>query len=101
MPELDERAIDEIRKYHVPGGTGVDASKGLFKPEITDAQLQEIFEVGMKDAAEFTQNARGYYEKTFSRTGVGFTSAGNGAMPAQRVTLVINGWGDVVTMFPH
>ncbi len=70
VPRLDLRAIKDIRATHFPGGSAVDETKGLFKDTITNTDLQTIFEKGLKDPGDWTENDHGYYEKSFSHTGV-------------------------------
>ncbi|MFD0376946.1 hypothetical protein [Streptomyces sp. NPDC127112] len=101
MPELDKRALKDMREYHFPGGGQVDRTKGLFKPNVTDSDLEKIFEEGMKHPNPFEENADFYFEKTFAYSGVGFTSEMAGSLPATRITLVISKYGDVITMYPH
>ncbi|MFI5999921.1 hypothetical protein ACIA98_05815 [Streptomyces sp. NPDC051366] len=100
-PEFDELGVDNIRGSHVKGGSKVDDSKGLFHDDITDAQLEELFEKGMNDPAKFTLNKDNYYEKTFNQSGVGFASKNMGGHAATKITLVISAWGTIITMYPH
>ncbi|MEV8331216.1 hypothetical protein OG275_00305 [Streptomyces niveus] len=101
VPVLDEWAITGIRGSHFPGGSKVDSSKGLFKGTVTNEDLQKIFEAGMEDAAPFKANKDFYYEKEFNYSDVvGFTSGDSGAVPTNRVILVISKYESVVNMFP-
>ncbi|MCL7377010.1 hypothetical protein [Streptomyces sp. 35G-GA-8] len=101
IPSLDPRSIKLLRDTHFPGGVSVDRSKGLFKPSLTDVDLHKLLSTALADSANFVKNPRGYYEKTFKHPGVGYTSELNNSLPASFVTLVINGGGDVITMYPH
>ncbi|WP_256726699.1 hypothetical protein [Streptomyces acidiscabies] len=101
FPELDERAIDDIRDYHFPGGSLTDPSKGLFRADLTDEQLEHIFQKGLE--TQMTgPNADNYYERVFDSgiPNVGVTSADQGAQATSRIMLVCSKWGDVITMFP-
>ncbi|MFM9613488.1 hypothetical protein [Streptomyces niveiscabiei] len=101
FPELDERAVDNIRDYHFPGGSMVDPSKGLFRADLTDDQLEHIFQKGLE--TQMTgPNADNYYERVFDSgiPNVGVTSAEQGAQATSRIMLVCSKWGDVITMFP-
>ncbi|MDX3361751.1 MULTISPECIES: hypothetical protein [Streptomyces] len=107
LPLLDLKAINDIKKYHYQGGSAVDGSKGLFYSSVTNTQLQQIWEAGMKDTGSWTRNAAGYYEKTFPYSGVGIQSPDFGnSLPATKVTLVVeavndgDGYSSVVTMYP-
>ncbi|MGW8669458.1 hypothetical protein [Streptomyces niveus] len=101
IPSLDPRSIQLLRDTHFPDGVAVDMTKGLFKKTLTDVDLHKLLSTALTNPAKFVKNGRGYYEKTFGHTGVGFTSDQEKALPAQYVTLVINAGGDVVTMYPH
>ncbi|MEU7151266.1 hypothetical protein AB0B15_25060 [Streptomyces sp. NPDC045456] len=100
IPELDDRALADIRKYHFPGGSMTNAGKGQFHAGMTDDELRAIFEKGMHDAAEFKENKDFYFEKQFSYTGAGFSSEARGGNASDTVMLVISKYGDVITMFP-
>ncbi|MGC8918363.1 hypothetical protein AB7952_04245 [Streptomyces sp. PG2] len=100
MPVLDAWAIAGIRKTHFAGGSKVDDTKGLFLPGVTDSQLETIFEAGLKDSHSFEANEF-YYEKTFPMTGVGTSSVEKGSGPSISVTLVIDAYGTVVSMYPQ
>ncbi|MFD9812862.1 hypothetical protein [Streptomyces sp. NPDC059080] len=100
MPELDYRALKDLHDYHFPGGSEVDSSKGLFRPDLTDGELEAVFNAGLRDAGTFKPNASFYYEKTFPYSGIGTSSATNGGGPSSQVTLVIGKHGDVITMYP-
>ncbi|WP_206506631.1 hypothetical protein [Streptomyces chrestomyceticus] len=98
--EPDDRTLDDIRKYHFPGGSMTNSSKGQFQAKMTDADLREIFEKGMRDPAYFKEDKNFYFEKEFSCAGAGFSSEARGGNPTDTVMLVISKYGDVITMFP-
>ncbi|KUF16028.1 hypothetical protein [Streptomyces silvensis] len=100
LPELDDRALDNIRDYHFPGGTMTNRTKGQFHAEMTDSDLQAIFEKGMNDPKDFVENKDRYFEKEFSYTGAGYSSAVRGGNTTDTVMLVISKYGDVITMYP-
>ncbi|MEU7178321.1 hypothetical protein [Streptomyces celluloflavus] len=100
LPELDYLSIQNIRAFHFPGGKNVDDSKGLFNKDLTDGQLEKIFNAGLRDSMPFEKNGRSYYEKTFNYSGVGTSSAQKGSLPSTQIALVISKHGDVVTMYP-
>lgn len=81
-------------------GAAIDSTKGLFNADLMNSDLARVFDVGLRDAAPFTENANFYYEKTFNCAGVGRSSANSGGGPATRITLVISKYGDVITMYP-
>jgi hypothetical protein len=101
MPVLDERAIDDIRDFHFPGGSSVDASKGLFRADMSDTELRKVFMTGLLDDASFVENEDFYFEKTFDYPNAGVRSQTGGGGVANRVTLVISKFSDVITMYPQ
>ncbi|MDQ0933375.1 hypothetical protein [Streptomyces turgidiscabies] len=101
MPELDARAIDDIREYHFPGGSKVTDLKGTFRADLTNGDLHKIFEKGLETPMT-GPNADNYYERVFDSgiADVGVTSGKQGAQMTSRIMLVCSKWGDVITMFP-
>lgn len=101
LPELDARAIADLRTYHFPGGAGADSSKSLFRADLTDSELQTIFRKGMTDSTPFVNGEEFYYQKVFPYPkGFGNVSLNDGGAEASRILLAISEHGDVITMYP-
>ncbi|MFF3584947.1 hypothetical protein [Streptomyces mirabilis] len=101
FPELDERAVDDLRDYHFPGGAKTDYTKGLFRADLSNEQLEHIFQKGLE--TQMTgPNASQYYERVFDSgiANIGVTSAQQGARATSRIMLVCSKYGDVITMYP-
>ena len=104
--QLSLGAVQDIRTYHFPGGSGVDSSKGLFYSTVTNGDLAKILDAGLRDSIPWVLNGSNYYEKTFPYSGVGTKSVQAGGGPATAITLVVakfpNYYGlvDVITMYP-
>ncbi|MFG2407159.1 hypothetical protein ACGFR8_23020 [Streptomyces brevispora] len=88
FPELDERAIDDLREYHFPGGGMTDCTKGLFRSDLTNDQLEHLFQKGLETQMA-GPNANDYYERVFDSgiVNIGVTSAQQGARAASRPIL--------------
>ncbi|KAJ7879405.1 hypothetical protein B0H13DRAFT_2051188 [Mycena leptocephala] len=103
MPVLTPESIATIRQTHFEGGSKVDPSKGLFSPGITDAQLEIIFENGMKSSVAWGDASEpAYILKRFPQSGVGTSSSGGASTLVDLVISRFGGvdGGDVITMYP-
>ncbi|MYS84563.1 DUF6531 domain-containing protein [Embleya scabrispora] len=101
-PELDEWSIKNVRDYHFDGGPLCDpVNKGVFNSTVTDGQLHEIFETGMKNGIPGPMNKSNYYERIFDfKKTVGTASGKTGGGATSWVMIVHDKWGSVITMYP-
>ncbi|KAF9263750.1 hypothetical protein L218DRAFT_958898 [Marasmius fiardii PR-910] len=101
MPQLDARAIADIRANHYvrADGTVGDPSKGVFNSLIDDSDLETIFENGLKDSSPWgVATEPNYRIKTWPLAGMG-TKSLNGPL-STGMALVIDAFGSVITMYP-
>jgi hypothetical protein len=103
MPVLTPESIATIRQTHFKDGSKVDPSKGLFLPHITDAQLETIFENGLKSSVAWGDASKPAYTlKRFPQSEVGKSSSGGASTLVDLVISRFGGvdGGDVITMYP-
>ncbi|MGW0836919.1 hypothetical protein [Streptomyces prunicolor] len=102
VPELSERAIDNI--YAVHYGDTAESGKGTWLSSTTPSALQKAYLLGLEDSQPFVLNDDGYYEKTYLATDndswIGSSSQDSGGGLTEYATLVIGTDGQVITMFP-
>ncbi|MER6772409.1 hypothetical protein ACFVG1_01375 [Streptomyces bacillaris] len=100
---LDTLALRGIRKHHFAGGEFADETKGLFRADLTLADMRNIFNQAITDPGQWKQANGGaaYREKSvrIDRV-VGLTSKKSGEEETKWINIVVSVHGDLVTMYP-